>query len=59
VWGYYIVNVGQLVKFSNQVPNWVTGVDKNPLAGVVGVLALSAIALQMRYLAAHTYDREF
>lgn len=48
VWGYYLVNVGQLVKFTNQVPDWVTGIDRNPLAGIVGVLALSAIALGMR-----------
>ena len=48
VWGYYLVNVGQLVEVSNQVPDWVTGIDRNPLAGVVGVLALSAIAVGMR-----------
>ncbi|HTL89096.1 MAG TPA: type II CAAX endopeptidase family protein [Leptolyngbya sp.] len=48
VWGYYLVNVGQLVKVSNQVPAWVTGIDRNPLAGVVGILALSAIAIGMR-----------
>lgn len=48
IWGYYLVNVGQLVKFSNQVPDWVTGIDKNPLAGLVGILALSAIGFGMR-----------
>lgn len=48
IWGHYIVNVGQLVKFSNQVPDWVTGIDRNPLAGGVGILALGAIALGMR-----------
>ncbi len=48
VWGYYLVNIGQLVKFSDQVPTWVTGIDRNPLAGVVGILALSAIAVGMR-----------
>ncbi|MBW4525577.1 MAG: CPBP family intramembrane metalloprotease [Phormidium tanganyikae FI6-MK23] len=48
VWGYYLVNVGQLVTVTNRVPAWVTGIDLNPLAGVVGVLALSAIALGMR-----------
>lgn len=48
IWGYYIVNVGQLVKYSNRVPEWVTGVSRNPLAGVVGIVSLSAIALWMR-----------
>jgi uncharacterized protein len=48
VWSYYLVNVGQLVKFTNQVPAWVTGIDHNPLAGVIGILALSAIAVSIK-----------
>lgn len=43
VWGYYIVNVGQLIQYSNQVPVWVTGIDGNPLAGVIGLLFLSGL----------------
>ncbi len=26
VWGYYLVNVGQLVTYTNRVPAWVTGI---------------------------------
>jgi len=48
VWGYYIINVGQLIKYSGQVPGWITGVNRNPLAGVMGLLMLSVIALWMR-----------
>jgi membrane protease YdiL (CAAX protease family) len=48
IWGYYIVNVGQLVTYSSQVPEWVTGVSRNPLAGIVGIISLSAIALWIR-----------
>lgn len=48
IWGYYIINVGQLIKYSDQVPDWITGVNKNPLAGVVGIVFLSGIALAMR-----------
>ena len=44
VWGYYIVNVGQLIKYNNQVPVWVTGIDGNPIAGVMGLLFLSGLA---------------
>jgi uncharacterized protein len=40
--------VGQLVKFTDQVPNWVTGLDRNPLAGMVGILALSLIGFGIR-----------
>ncbi|MFN6461283.1 MAG: type II CAAX endopeptidase family protein [Nostoc sp. DedVER02] len=48
VWGYYIINVGKLVKYSGEVPNWVTGVNNNPLQGVMGVLLMSVLAFWIR-----------
>jgi membrane protease YdiL (CAAX protease family) len=48
VWGYYIINIGQLVRYSASVPEWVTGVNGNPLAGAIGLLFLSVLALGMR-----------
>ena len=45
-WGYYILNVGQLVRYSG--PPWITGIDGNPLAGVMGLLFLGILALSMR-----------
>jgi membrane protease YdiL (CAAX protease family) len=51
VWGYYIVNVGQLVQFSDRVPAWVTGIDHNPLAGIMGLLFLGCLAGVMRWRA--------
>ncbi len=45
VWGYYMINVGKLVKYSQVVPDWITGVDKNPLAGIMGLLFLSILAV--------------
>jgi hypothetical protein len=48
VWGYYILNVGKLVKYSEQVSPWITGVDGNPIAGVMGLLFLSLLAFWMR-----------
>ncbi|MGB3403077.1 MAG: type II CAAX endopeptidase family protein [Microcoleaceae cyanobacterium] len=44
VWGYYLINVGQWINVSGTVPTWVTGIDDNPLAGIMGLLLLSAIA---------------
>ncbi|HEY9301019.1 MAG TPA: CPBP family intramembrane glutamic endopeptidase [Phormidium sp.] len=44
VWGYYIINVGQLVRYSDRVPPWITGIDGNPLAGLMGLMFLGAIA---------------
>ena len=35
VWGYYIVNVGELIIYTNQVPDWVTGIDNNPIVGIM------------------------
>jgi membrane protease YdiL (CAAX protease family) len=40
VWAYYIVNVGQLVTYREKVPAWVTGIDQNPLSGVMGIAGL-------------------
>jgi membrane protease YdiL (CAAX protease family) len=55
VWGYYILNVGQLLKYSNTVHPWIIGVDNNPIAGVMGVLFLGILAfwMQMRSRKAH------
>jgi len=47
IWGYYIISVGQLVEYSSQVPNWITGIDQNPLVGVVGLLFLAMLAFWM------------
>ena len=43
VWGYYIVNVGQLIEYQNKVPVWITGIDGNPIAGVMGLMFLSGL----------------
>lgn len=43
VWGYYIVNVGELIKYTNLVPVWVTGIDNNPIAGVMGLIFLTGL----------------
>lgn len=49
VWGYYILNVGQLIDYTQRVPEWVTGIDQNPLAGVAGLVCLGAIATVMAW----------
>lgn len=48
VWAYYMVHVGQLINYQDKVPVWVTGIDQNPLAGVMGMVCLSTIALGMK-----------
>lgn len=44
VWGYYIVDVGDLVLPSGLVPEWVTGIHGNPLSGLLGLAILSGLA---------------
>jgi hypothetical protein len=48
VWGYYILKVGKLVKYSDQVSPWITGVDGNPIAGIMGLIFMGILALWMR-----------
>lgn len=48
VWGYYILNVGNLVTYNNQVPHWITGIDGNPIAGILGLSFMSILALVVK-----------
>lgn len=47
VWGNYIVEVGKLIQYSDRVPAWITGIDRNPLAGLVGIVFLGSLAFGM------------
>ena len=49
VGGYYILNVGNLVKPISSVPTWLTGMNGNPLASIPGVTALITIACLVRF----------
>ena len=40
---YYIIDVGQLIEYTNQVSSWVTGIDGNPIGGIMGLIFLSAL----------------
>lgn len=44
VWGYYIVDVADLITPSGTVPEWVTGIHGNPLSGALGIVILSVVA---------------
>ena len=45
VWCYYVVNTTHWLKPTGAVPEWVTGINGNPIAGVMGIAFLSAIAI--------------
>ncbi len=54
VWGYYIFNVGKLFDYTAQVPTWVTGIDRNPLAGMMGILFLGILLLWVQKVAKYS-----
>lgn len=45
VWCYYIVNTTHWLKPTGVAPEWVTGISGNPIAGIMGLLFLMAIAI--------------
>lgn len=45
VWGYYLIDVTDWIKYTDRVPMWVTGIDQNPLARLTGVCFLSLLAV--------------
>ncbi len=48
IWGWYVVDVGKLIEYTGRVPVWVTGVNDNPLAGLIGLSFSLILALWMR-----------
>lgn len=47
VWGYYLLNVGGLVEYTNKVSPLFTGIDNNPIAGVMGLVGLGLLSFLM------------
>ncbi|MBP0018605.1 MAG: CPBP family intramembrane metalloprotease [Cyanobacteria bacterium SBLK] len=54
IWGYYIINVGDLVEYSDRVSPWITGVDRNPLAGLMGLCFLGILAFSLQIIPKQT-----
>ncbi|WP_341734980.1 CPBP family glutamic-type intramembrane protease [Microcoleus sp. EPA2] len=44
IWGITMVDTAQLIKPSQRVPEWITGIAEKPLAGVTGILLLIGTA---------------
>jgi uncharacterized protein len=57
VWAYYIVNVGNMVKYSGRVSDWMTGINGNPISGLLGLIFLAALALTISNLPGAKPDR--
>ena len=52
VFAYYQVDVNDLIMRTGQVPEWLTGIGGNPLAGLLGLIFLSVICAAT-YRASH------
>ncbi|MGJ3246676.1 MAG: CPBP family intramembrane glutamic endopeptidase [Elainellaceae cyanobacterium] len=48
VWVYYVISVGNWIHYTHHVPEWVSGIDQNPLAGIMGLLFLGGLMLVVR-----------
>ncbi len=51
IWSYYLVKVGGLYQYTDRVPAWVTGIDGNPLSGIMGLCFMAVLMLALRQLA--------
>jgi uncharacterized protein len=52
VWGYYIVNTTQWLKPTKVVPELFTGINGNPLAGLLGLAFLAVLAINLNFRSA-------
>jgi uncharacterized protein len=43
VWGYYVLNVGRFFQYTGRAPEWLTGFERNPLAGLLGILTMGLL----------------
>lgn len=58
VWAYYIINVGGIVKYSGRVSDWITGINGNPLSGLLGLIFLSILIILMSNLSGNLDQSE-
>ncbi len=45
IWAYYIINVGNIVRYSGKVSDWMSGINGNPIAGLLGLAFLGCLIL--------------
>ena len=50
IWAYYVIIVGNMVKYSGRVSDWITGIDGNPVSGLLGLIFLGILAILMSNL---------
>jgi uncharacterized protein len=56
IWAYYIINVGKMVEYSGRVSDWVTGINGNPLSGLLGLVFLGVLAIALAKFSSRAGD---
>ncbi len=56
IWAYYIINVGKMVEYSGRVSDWVTGINGNPLSGLLGLVFLGLLAIALAKFSGRDVD---
>jgi uncharacterized protein len=45
IWAFYLVSVGKIVKYSGNVSDWITGINGNPICGLLGLIFMAGLAV--------------
>jgi uncharacterized protein len=45
IWAFYLVSVGKIVKYSDNVSDWITGINGNPICGLLGLIFMAGLAV--------------
>jgi uncharacterized protein len=45
IWAFYLVSVGKIVKYSDKVSDWITGINGNPICGLLGLIFMAGLAV--------------
>ena len=45
IWAFYLVSVGKIVKYNHNVSDWITGINGNPICGLLGLIFMSGLIM--------------
>jgi uncharacterized protein len=45
IWAFYLVSVGKIVKYNNNISDWITGINGNPICGLIGLIFMAGLVI--------------
>jgi uncharacterized protein len=57
IWAYYMIDVGKMVKYTDRVSDWITGINGNPLSGLLGLIFLTILAISISHISNISHHR--